>query len=173
MSGKLGWFSWPTALMTTLNLLVSLRPPASTVTSHWPVHVSNFAARTCVANLMCSRTPSFLLAWRKYSRISPSERVLVRPVVALQERVAVAEVAGVQAAAGVIVLEPDAADIIVTLEDHEVDAGLKQPVGHGQTGHARADDGHPEVPARGERGLGPAGASLSAGRPSSKASMGR
>jgi len=71
------------------------------------------------------------------------ERVLVRPVVALQERVAVAEVAGVQSAPRIVILQPDAADVGVALEDHEAEAGLEQPVGHGQTGHARPDDGHP------------------------------
>ena len=70
MSGMLGWFSWPTALITALNRPVSLRPSASTVTSHSQARSSNRAARTGVPNLMCSRRPSFWLASWKYSRIS-------------------------------------------------------------------------------------------------------
>ncbi len=55
-------------------------------------------------------------------------REVERPVVPLRERVAVVVVRVVDAAAGIGVLPPRAADLAVLLDDHERDAGLLQPV---------------------------------------------
>ena len=68
------------------------------------------------------------------------------PVVALREGVAVEEVGHVDAAARVRVLEPGAADVVVLLEDHHLDAGLVEPVGRHQARHAGADHRDAERP---------------------------
>ena len=62
---------------------------------------------------------------------------VLRPVVALREGVAVEEVRHVDAAARVGVLEPGAADVVVLLQHHDLDAGLVEAVGGHQPGHAR------------------------------------
>jgi hypothetical protein len=67
-----------------------------------------------------------------------------RPVVGLREREAVELVGHVDAAAGVDVLEPGAADLGVLLEHGHGDAGLAQAVCGGQPRRARADHGATE-----------------------------
>ena len=62
-----------------------------------------------------------------------------RPVVALRERVAVVVVRVVDAAAGIGVLEPRTADVVVLLDDHERHAGLQEPVAGEQARHAGTD----------------------------------
>ena len=84
-------------------------------------------------------------------------REVERPVVALRERVAVVVVRVVDAATGIRVLEPRAADVVVLLDDDELDAGLLQPVRGEEARHSRADDDAAESGARREVGGAPTG----------------
>ena len=59
-------------------------------------------------------------------------------------------VGDVHPAAGIGVLLPGAADVVVLLEDREVDAGLLQAVGGDDPAHPGADDGDVERPVRGQ-----------------------
>ena len=64
----------------------------------------------------------------------------LRPVGALEERVAVEVVRDVDPATRIAVLEPRAADVGVLLDDDERDAGLLQTVSSDEPGHPRPDD---------------------------------
>ena len=70
--------------------------------------------------------------------------VVLRPVLALGERVAVEVVGHVDAAARIGVLPPRAAHVGILLEDHERHARLLEPVGGHDAGHAGADHRHLE-----------------------------
>ena len=67
-------------------------------------------------------------------------REALRPVRALEERVAVEVVRDVDPATRIAVLEPRAADVGVLLDDDERDAGLLQTVSSDEPGHPRPDD---------------------------------
>ena len=157
MSGKCGRLSWPTALTTALATSVSSVPSGSrTTTVHvavgrrptWP---SAPRCRTGCGRARRSRRAQS----RKYSSSTSWVGEVERPVVALRERVAVVVVRVVDPAARIRVLEPGAADVGVLLDDHVVDAGLREPVRGEEARHARADDDDAEVGVGGEVGLAP------------------
>ena len=77
------------------------------------------AATTSVAKRMCSRSPNASAQRREVVEQHVLGREVQRPVVPLRERVAVVVVRVVDAAAGIRVLEPRAADVVVLLEDDE------------------------------------------------------
>ncbi len=79
-------------------------------------------------------------------------RIELRPVVVGLEGVAVEVIGDVNAAAGVGVLEPGAADAVVLLDHRVGDARLLQPDGGEQTRHTGADDQDAKVARR--RGTG-------------------
>ena len=64
------------------------------------------------------------------------------PVAALGERVAVEVVGDVDATPRIDVLQPGPAHVVVLLDDDVVDAGLVEPVGGQQPGHAGTDHHH-------------------------------
>ena len=74
-------------------------------------------------------------------------RVELRPVARLREGVAVEVVLDVDPAAGIVVLEPRAADVGVLLEHDERHARLPEAVRGGDARHARPDDRDGELPA--------------------------
>ena len=82
-------------------------------------------------------------------------REVLRPVVALGERVAEQVAGDIDPAARVGVLQPGAADLRVLLVDDSVDTGLSQPVRRQQARHAGSDHGDTKRSIRGEVGGSP------------------
>ena len=141
MSGKLGRLSWPTALTSAFASIVSSRRRGcgpSTSTS--PSSSSNSAREHLGAEADVRAQVEVVGAGAEVVEQHVLGAELLRPVVALRERVAVEVVGHVDPAPGVAVLEPRAADVVVLLEDTTRDAGLAEPVGGDEARHAGADD---------------------------------
>ena len=143
MSGKSGRLSWPTALMTAFGGDRLLAPVGDAARRR--VHASSASDHVGRRAPRCRTRMSLAQAERVGAAPEVVEqhvlgREVQRPVVALRERVAVVVVRVVDAATGIRVLEPRAADVVVLLDDHERHAGLLQPVRGEQARHARADD---------------------------------
>ena len=149
MSGNDGRFSWPTALMTAF--AVDRRFVAVAVAHARPTTRSSSSDQSAETHL--GREADVLAQLERVGAAAEVveqhvlRREVERPVVPLRERVAVVVVRVVDAATGIGVLEPRAADVVVLLDDDEGDAGLLQPVRGEQPRHARADDQHDEVDA--------------------------
>ena len=158
MSGIDGRFSCPTAL-TTACAVTRLLAPIGVAHAHVPHEVGVGPVRGDhlgrEADVLAQ--PERVRAPLQVVEQHVLGREVQRPVVALRERVAVVVVRVVDAAPGIRVLQPRAADIRVLLEDDEGHSGLLQPVRGEQPRHARADDQHTEVDIGRDLVLAPAG----------------
>ena len=146
MSGMRGRLSWPTALITAFARSVPGRaavhgacvdgPHLLLLLEHQPLHLGREA--NTIAN---AETGGALLEVIEQHRLRGEE---LRPV-ARRERVGVGVVGGVDAAAGVGVLQPGAAHVGILLDHRVGDARLAEAMRGENPRHSRADDHHVEA----------------------------
>ena len=149
MSGIDGWLSCPVAHTSASSRCVSGSPPSDDVSTN-QAHSSSSHRRAehfgRVANAVGDAEPLDTRA--EVVEQHRLRRVVLRPVGRLRGRVAVEVVLDVDAATRVVVLEPRAADVVVLLEHHDLDAGLAEPVRGDDARHAGADDAHGDARTR-------------------------